>query len=62
MKSDIDISKIVVSNKLPFGKQDFKYFVGCKGSEKVRTWCIFRPQMVIYKRNFHKNRRIYFLI
>ena len=24
---DIDINKIVVSNKFPFGKQDFKYFI-----------------------------------
>ena len=30
--NDIDINKIVVSNKLPFGKQDFKYFIGYKDS------------------------------
>ena len=28
---------IVVSNKLPFGKQDyFKYFIGHKDAEKIR--------------------------
>ena len=27
--NDIDINKIVVSNKLPFGDQDFKYFIDC---------------------------------
>ena len=26
--NDIDINEIVVSNKLPFGKQDFRYFIG----------------------------------
>ena len=26
--NDVDINKTVVSNKLPFGKQDFKYFIG----------------------------------
>ena len=26
--NDIDINKVVVSNKLPFVKQDFKYFIG----------------------------------
>ena len=26
--NDIDINEIVVFNKLPFGKQDFKYFIG----------------------------------
>ena len=24
----VDINKIVVSNKFPFDKQDFKYFIG----------------------------------
>ena len=28
--NDINIDKIVVSDKLPFGKQDFKYFIGYK--------------------------------
>ena len=32
--NNIDINKIVVSNKLHFGKQDFKYFIGYKDSEK----------------------------
>ena len=30
--NDIDINKIVVSNKLPFGKHDFQYFIGYKDS------------------------------
>ena len=37
--NDIDINKIVVSNKLPFGKQDFEYFIGYKDS---------RPRMIVY--------------
>ena len=32
--NNIDINKIVVSNKFPFGKQDFKYFIGYKDCEK----------------------------
>ena len=32
------INKIVVSNKLPFGKQDFKYFIGYKDDEKNYTF------------------------
>ena len=28
--NNIDINEIVVSNKFPFGKQYFKYFIGCK--------------------------------
>ena len=33
---NLDISKIVVSNKLPFGKKKFKSFIGYKDSGKVR--------------------------
>ena len=32
--STIDINKIVVSNKLPFGKEDFKYFISYKDAKK----------------------------
>ena len=35
MKNDIDINKIVVSNKLPFRKHDLKQFIGYKDSEKL---------------------------
>ena len=34
MINDIDINKIVVSNKYPFGEEDFEYLIGCKDSEK----------------------------
>ena len=59
---DIDINKIVLSDKFPFGKQDFKYFIGYKDSEKIRPLSVFQPQMIIYKKFFDKNRPICFLI
>ena len=31
---DIDINKLVVSNKVSFGKKDFKHFVGYKDTKK----------------------------
>ena len=62
MIDDTDINKTVVSNKFRFSKQEFKYFIGYTYSEKVRLLTIFRPQMIIYKRNFNENRRIYFSI
>ena len=34
--SDRDVTKIVVSNFFPFGKQESKYFIGYKVSQKVR--------------------------
>ena len=58
--NDIDINKIVVSNMFHFDKQDFKYFTGYKDSEKIRPLCIFRPQIIIYKRNCDENRYLFF--
>ena len=36
--NDVDINEIVVSNKLPFGKKDFKYFVDYKVDKKKYTF------------------------
>ena len=58
----IDINKTVVSNKFPFDKQNLKYFIGYKDSEKTKPLCIFGPQIIIYERNIDENRHIYFLI
>ena len=56
-----DIDKIVVSNKLPFSKQDFKCFLCYKDAEKIRPLCICHSQMTMYKRNFDENKHVYFL-
>ena len=60
MISDRDVTEIVVSDFFPFGKQESKYFIGYKVSQKVRPLWIFRPQIIIYKLNFDENRRICF--
>ena len=39
--NNIDINKIVVSNKLHFGKQDFKYFIGYKDVKHFTFMHIF---------------------
>ena len=62
MINDIDINKIVVSNKLSFHKQDFKCFIRYRDSKKMRPLCIFRPKMSIYKRDFDKTRCMYYSI
>ena len=33
---NIDINKIVVSNKVSFGKKGFKYFINYKDAKKIR--------------------------
>ena len=58
----IGINKIVVSSKLPFGKQDFKHFIGYKDAKKITPLCIFCPKISIYKKDFDKTKCMYFLI
>ena len=45
----IDVDKTVVSNKFPFGKQDFRYFIGYKGNKKIKPFCIFFPVANAYR-------------
>ena len=47
--NDVDINKIVVPNKVPFGKQDFKYLISYKDVKNMKPLCIFRPRMSIFK-------------
>ena len=54
--NDTYTNEIVVSNKLPFVKQDFKYFIGYKN---VRPLCILFPK---YKRYFDEPKYTYFII
>ena len=62
MISDINISKLVVPDKLPFDELDFKCFVGYKDAKKIRYLWIFCPKMniyiyiYIYKRYFNKTK------
>ena len=38
---NIDANKIVVSNKISFGKNDFKYFIGFKDAKKIDLYAYF---------------------
>ena len=60
--NNIDINKIVISNKFTFGKQDFKYFHGYKDNKGIRPLHIFHLQMSMYKRYSDKTKQIYFMI
>ena len=52
----------MVSNKLPFGKQDFRYFTGYKDDKKTRSLCIFFPKVSAYRTDFDETECIYFMI
>ena len=59
---DIYVNKMVLSNKFPFAKKEFKYFIDYKDSEKNKLLSIFRPKINIHKNFFKKNERMHFLI
>ena len=49
-RSNIDVNKIVVSNKVSFGKKGFKYFIGYKDAKKITPVSIFLSKMSAYRR------------
>ena len=52
---DIDVSKILVSQKEPYGtKTSFKYFIGCNDNDVIRPLCVRLPQMTGYDRRFNE--------
>ena len=61
MIDNIDVNKIIVSNKIYFGN-DFKNFIGYKNAKKNRPLCIFPPKMSTNRRDFDKSKCMSFLI
>ena len=59
--NDIDINKIVVSNKFPFSKQDFIYCIIGYKNDKNQT-CIFFPKVSAYGIDFDETECMYFMI
>ena len=57
---NIDINKIVVSNKISFGKKAFKHFIGYKDGKKIKPLCIFLPKMSAYRKDFDETRYVFF--
>ena len=49
-----EVNKIAVSNKIFFGKNNFKYFIGYKDAKK--PLCIFLSKMSPYTRDFDKTK------
>ena len=62
MIDNIDINKIVVSNKVSFGKKGFKYFTGYKNAKKIRLLCIFFPKMSAYRIDLDKTKCFFFFL
>ena len=60
---DIDVNKILVSKKEPYGnKNSFKYFIGYNDNDVIRPLCIRLPQMTGYARKFDENATMSFIV
>ena len=59
--NNINNIKLVVSNKFPFSKQNFRYFIGYKDDKKIRPLWIFFPKTEKYK-SFDETKYTYFMI
>ena len=58
---DIDVNKILVSKKEPYGtKNALKYFIGYNDNDVIRPLCARLPQMTGYDRTFNENATISF--
>ena len=58
---NIDFNKIVVSSKISFDKNNFKYLIGYNDAKKIRPLCIFLPKMSAYTKDFDKTKCMFFL-
>ena len=56
--NNIDINKMVVSNKVSFGKKGFKYFIGYKDAKKIKPLNL--PKMSAYRKNFDETKYMFF--
>ena len=60
---DIDVNKILVSKKEPYGtKNSFKYFIGYNDNDVIRPLCVRLPQMTGYARKFDENATMSFRV
>ena len=58
---DIDVNKILVSKKEPYGtKNSLKYFIGYNDNDVVRSLCLRFPQMTGYAKIFNENSTMSF--
>ena len=60
---DVDINKILVSKKEPYGtKNALKYFIGYNDNDVIRPLCVRLPQMTDYAKKFNKSETMSFRV
>ena len=61
--NDIDVNKILVSKKEPYGtKSSFKYLIGYNDGDVSRPLCIILPQIYGYVQHFDSNKTMSFKV
>ena len=61
--NDIDVDKILVSKKEPYGtKNALKYFIGYNDNGAIRSLCVRLPQMTGYAKKINENATITFSV
>ena len=59
----VNVGQIVISDKFKHSDDGFKYFIGYKGGEIVKSLCFILPQMTGYIKYFENDgKNIYFKI
>ena len=51
-KNEVDIKKILISDKAPYGKKGFKYFIGYKHDDKNNSLCAMHTEISDYVKCF----------
>ena len=60
---DIDVNKILVSKKEPYGKNNsLIYFIGYNDNDVIRPLCLRLPQMTGYAKKFNENATMSFRV
>ena len=60
--NNMDTDKILISNKVSFGKEGCKYFSGYKDDDKVKPLCQTLPKKIGYAKIFDEAKYISLLI
>lgn len=53
---NVNIDKIMISNKASFCKKRFKYFIGYDYDDKNKPLCIMFPQITVYAKSFDETK------
>ena len=62
LSQNVDVNKILVSNKVSFDKKGFKEFIGYKDGRKFRLLCVMLTKMRAYRGDFGETKYMSFLI